>query len=115
MLDRVSVCIPVYQPPFKYLLELLSRPADIEGLVESVPTLNDAEFNSLPEMVNNVKFPPILQVCTASLIRDFVILERAPNNDKTQLTPSSKPSKGLCTRHTKVKILRKFKYCIVAG
>ncbi len=103
LLDRVSVCIPIYQPPFKYLLDLLSRPADIEGLVESVPTLNDAEFNSLPEMVDNVRFPPVLQVCTASLIRDFVILERAPNNDKTQLTPSSKPSKGLCTRYTKSK------------
>lgn len=103
LLDRISVSIPVYQPPFKYLIDLLSRPSDIEGLVESIPTLSNEEFNSLPSIVDNIKFPPLLQVCTASLIRDFVILERAPNHDKTQLTPASKPSKGLCTRHTKSK------------
>lgn len=101
LIDRISVSVPVYQPSYKYLLDLLSRPADIEGLVDSIPALTEAEFNSLPEMIDAIRFPPLLQICAASLIRDFVLLERAPNNDKTQLTPSSKPSKGLCTRHTK--------------
>jgi len=103
LIDRISACVPAYQPSYKLLLDLLSRPSDIEDLVDTIPTLTEEEFNSLPSLVDNIKFPPLLQVVTAALIRDFVIIERAPNYDKTQLTPSSKPSKGLLTRHTKSK------------
>jgi len=101
LVDRISICVPVFQPSFKHDIDLLERSTDIDALVETLPFFTDAEFYSLPDLVEKVEFDDLLKICAASLVRDFTICERAPVYDKTQLPEYLKPSNGLCTRNTK--------------
>lgn len=101
LVDRISVCVPAFQPSFNQDIYLLERETDISALVENLPYFTDMEFYSIPDLVDRVVFGDLLKICSASLIRDFSLCERAPKNDKTQLPENAKPGKGLCTRNTK--------------
>lgn len=95
LLDRISACVPALQPDFLGSLSLAGRERDVRDLAEELPRFTQAEFDSLPKMVASVDLDAKVELSVVSLLRDFTLCERAPENDKTQLSGTN-PSKGLC-------------------
>jgi MoxR-like ATPase len=96
LLDRISACIPASQPDFLGSLSLAERECDVRDLAKELPRFMPAEFDSLPGMVARVGLDAKVELAIVSLLRDFTLCERAPGNDKTQLSRTG-PSKGLCS------------------
>jgi MoxR-like ATPase len=96
LLDRISACIPASQPDFLGSLSLAERERDVRDLAKELPRFMPAEFDSLPGMVARVGLDAKVELAIVSLLRDFTLCERAPGNDKTQLSRTG-PSKGLCS------------------
>lgn len=96
LLDRISACVPAVQPDFLGSLSLAERERDVRDLAKELPRFMPAEFDSLPGMVARVGLDAKVELAIVSLLRDFTLCERAPGNDKTQLSRTG-PSKGLCS------------------
>ncbi len=96
LLDRISACVPAFQPDFLCSLYLAEREKEVWELAEGLPRFSRDEFDSLPKEIKKIKIPSQVELCVVSLVRDFTLCERAPGYDKTQLS-GAKPSKGLCT------------------
>lgn len=96
LLDRISACVPAAQPDFLGSLSLAERERDVRDLAKELPRFMPAEFDSLPGMVARVGLGANVELAIVSLLRDFTLCERAPGNDKTQLSRTG-PSKGLCS------------------
>jgi MoxR-like ATPase len=96
LLDRISACVPAYQPDFLAGLLLSEREKDIRDLAAMLPRFTESEFSSLPKLVAEKSLSSQVELAVLCLIRDFTLCERAPFFDKTQLS-LSKPSLGLCS------------------
>lgn len=96
LLDRISACVPAMQPDFLGSLFLAERERDVRELALELPRFTPAEFESLPGMVSRVGLDANVELAVVSLLRDFTLCERAPGNDKTQLSEAN-PSRGLCS------------------
>ena len=96
LLDRISACVPAVQPDFLAGLLLTERERDIRDLAGLLPRFTSQEFSSLPEIVAEKQLTNEVELAILCLLRDFTLCERAPSNDKTQLS-GSKPSFGLCS------------------
>ena len=96
LLDRISACVPAYQPDFLAGLLLSEREKDVRDLAAMLPRFTQSEFSSLPKMVAEKSLSSQVELAVLCLIRDFTLCERAPFFDKTQLS-LSKPSLGLCS------------------
>jgi MoxR-like ATPase len=96
LLDRISACVPAYQPDFLAGLLLLEREREVRDLAGMLPRFTPLEFSSLPEMVAGISLSSQVELAVLCLVRDFTLCERAPSYDKTQLS-GSKPSLGLCS------------------
>lgn len=96
LLDRISVCVPAFQPDFMASLALLERGREVEDLAKELPHFSREEFEALPLLVSEKRLNAQVELAVISLLRDFTLCERAPANDKTQLS-QAKPSKGLCS------------------
>ena len=95
LLDRISVCVPAFQPNFLAGLALSERERDVGELAEELPRFTLQEFDSLPGLVAQKELEPQVELAVLCLVRDFTLCERAPSYDKTQLS-SARPSRGLC-------------------
>ena len=95
LLDRISVCVPAYQPDFLAGLALSEREKEVRELAEELPRFTSQEFDSLPGQVAQKRLDPQAELAVLSLVRDFTLCERAPSYDKTQLS-AARPSRGLC-------------------
>jgi len=95
LLDRISACVPAFQPDFLAGLALCEREKEIWELAEALPQFTPQEFASLPGLVAQKRLDPQAELAVLCLVRDFTLCERAPSYDKTQLS-SSRPSRGLC-------------------
>ena len=51
LLDRISVCVPAFQPNFLAGLALSERERDVGELAEELPRFTLQEFDSLPGLV----------------------------------------------------------------
>lgn len=96
LLDRISACVPAYQPDFLAGLLLSEREKDVRDLAAMLPRFTQSEFSSLPKLVADKSLSSQVELAVLCLIRDFTLCERAPLFDKTQLS-LSKPSLGLCS------------------
>jgi MoxR-like ATPase len=96
LLDRISACVPAYQPDFLAGLLLSEREKDVRDLAAMLPRFTESEFSSLPKLVAEKSLSSQVELAVLCLIRDFTLCERAPFFDKTQLS-LSKPSLGLCS------------------
>jgi MoxR-like ATPase len=96
LLDRISACVPAAQPDFLGSLSLAERERDVRDLAKELPRFTPDEFDSLPAMVVRAGLDAQVELAIVSLLRDFTLCERAPGNDKTQLSRTG-PSKGLCS------------------
>ncbi|MGB7570785.1 MAG: AAA family ATPase [Methanothrix sp.] len=96
LLDRISACVPAYQPDFLAGLLLSEREKDIRDLAAMLPRFTQSEFSSLPKLVAEKSLSSQVELAVLCLIRDFTLCERAPFFDKTQLS-LNKPSLGLCS------------------
>ncbi len=96
LLDRISACVPASQPDFLGSLALAERERDIRDLSDELPKFSPAEFASIPAEVAGVDLDADVELAIVSLLRDFTLCERAPGNDKTQLSGTG-PGKGLCS------------------
>jgi len=96
LLDRISVSVPATQPDFLASLALAKRERDVWELADLLPRLSKDEFESLPDLVDQVPLDSQTELAIITLLRDFTLCERAPSYDKTQLSGSAKPSRGLC-------------------
>jgi len=96
LMDRISACVPAYQPDFLAGLLLSEREKDIRDLAAMLPRFTESEFSSLPKLVAEKSLSSQVELAVLCLIRDFTLCERAPFFDKTQLS-LSKPSLGLCS------------------
>ena len=96
LLDRISACVPAYQPDFLAGLLLSERERDVRDLAFMLPRFTESEFSSLPGLVAEKPLSSQVELAVLCLIRDFTLCERAPLFDKTQLS-LSKPSLGLCS------------------
>jgi len=96
LLDRISACVPAAQPDFLGSLSLAERERDVRDLAEELPRFTQEEFGTLPACIAGVDLDAQVELAIVSLLRDFTICERAPGNDKTQLSGTG-PSKGLCS------------------
>ena len=95
LLDRISVCVPAFQPNFLAGLALSERERGVGELAEELPRFTLQEFDSLPGLVAQKELEPQVELAVLCLVRDFTLCERAPSYDKTQLS-SARPSRGLC-------------------
>ena len=95
LLDRISACVPAYQPDFLAGLLLSEREREVRDLAGMLPRFTESEFSSLPQLVAGKPLSSQVELAVLCLIRDFTLCERAPSYDKTQLS-GSKPSLGLC-------------------
>ena len=95
LLDRISACVPAFQPDFLAGLALCEREKEIWELAEELPQFTPQEFASLPGLVAEKRLDPQAELAVLCLVRDFTLCERAPSYDKTQLS-SARPSRGLC-------------------
>ncbi len=95
LLDRISACVPAFQPDFLAGLALSEREKEISELAGELPRFTSQEFASLPGLVAQKRLDPQAELAVLSLVRDFTLCERAPAYDKTQLS-SARPSRGLC-------------------
>jgi len=96
LLDRISACVPAYQPDFLAGLLLSEREKEVRDLAGMLPRFTESEFSSLPQLVAGRPLSSQVELAVLCLIRDFTLCERAPSFDKTQLS-GSKPSLGLCS------------------
>ena len=96
LLDRISACVPAYQPDFLAGLLLSEREREVRDLAGMLPRFTESEFSSLPQLVAGKPLSSQVELAVLCLIRDFTLCERAPSYDKTQLS-GSKPSLGLCS------------------
>ena len=96
LLDRISACVPAYQPDFLAGLLLSEREREVRDLAGMLPRFTESEFSSLPQLVDGKPLSSQVELAVLCLIRDFTLCERAPSYDKTQLS-GSKPSLGLCS------------------
>ncbi|HQE96911.1 MAG TPA: AAA family ATPase [Methanothrix sp.] len=96
LLDRISACVPAYQPDFLAGLLLSEREGEVRDLAGMLPRFTESEFSSLPQLVAGKPLSSQVELAVLCLIRDFTLCERAPSYDKTQLS-GSKPSLGLCS------------------
>ena len=96
LLDRISACVPAYQPDFLAGLFLSEREKDVRDLAAMLPRFTQSEFSSLPKLVAEKSLSSQVELAVLCLIRDFTLCERAPFFDKTQLS-LNKPSLGLCS------------------
>ena len=96
LLDRISACVPAYQPDFLAGLLLSEREKEVRDLAAMLPRFTEEEFSSLPGLVAEIPLSSQVELAVLCLIRDFTLCERAPSYDKTQLS-GSKPSLGLCS------------------
>jgi len=97
LLDRISVSVPATQPDFLSSLALRDREKEAWELADSLPKFEPHEFERLPSLAGEVSLDGQVELSIISLIRDFTLCERAPANDKTQLSGGAKPSRGLCS------------------
>jgi len=95
LLDRISACVPAFQPDFLAGLALSEREKEISELAGELPRFTPQEFASLPGLVAQKRLDPQVELAVLCLVRDFTLCERAPSYDKTQLS-SARPSRGLC-------------------
>jgi MoxR-like ATPase len=96
LLDRISACVPAAQPDLLGSLSLAERERDIRDLAEELPRFTPAEFDSIPSSVARIDLDAKVELAIVSLLRDFTLCERAPGNDKTQLSGAG-PNRGLCS------------------
>ncbi|MGB4087604.1 ATPase [Methanothrix sp.] len=95
LLDRISACVPAFQPDFMAGLALSEREKEVWELAGELPGFTPQEFDSLPGLVAEKRLDPQVELAVLCLVRDFTLCERAPSYDKTQLS-SARPSRGLC-------------------
>ncbi|HPW72926.1 MAG: ATPase [Methanothrix sp.] len=95
LLDRISACVPAFQPDFLAGLALSEREREVWELAGELPGFTPQEFDSLPGLVTGKRLDPQVELAVLCLVRDFTLCERAPSYDKTQLS-SARPSRGLC-------------------
>ncbi|MGB3920993.1 ATPase [Methanothrix sp.] len=95
LLDRISACVPAFQPDFMAGLALSEREKEVWELAGELPGFTPQEFDSLPGLVAGKRLDPQVELAVLCLVRDFTLCERAPSYDKTQLS-SARPSRGLC-------------------
>ena len=86
LLDRISACVPAYQPDFLAGLLLSEREKEVRDLAAMLPRFTEEEFSSLPEMVAEIPLSSQVELAVLCIIRDFTLCERAPSYDKTQLS-----------------------------
>jgi MoxR-like ATPase len=96
LLDRISACVPAFQPDFLAGLALLERKQEVRALSEELPRFSPDEFDAIPSRVAEIELTASVELAILCLLKDFTLCERAPGYDKTQLC-GPKPSKGLCT------------------
>jgi MoxR-like ATPase len=96
LLDRISACVPAFQPNFLAGLLLTEREQEVRDLASMLPRFTPEEFSSLPENVAEKPLSSQVELAILCLLRDFTLCERAPSFDKTQLS-AAKPSLGLCS------------------